>query len=205
MLRYAIIGFAAAALVSTTVIPDRALARGGGGGGGFHGGGFHGGDFHGGDFRHGGAFRGGALQGHPAQGRPIGTGAGRRVGAVGAAVGIPLRGVFAVRGASGAFAPRIVGRNYGSAYTGTAHAAQAARNVRAVGSIDRHAAASAATAAELAATRASSVGAAAGVPATGGYYGGSYDGYHNYNSCSRDSHGALVCPSQSSAVGHQGP
>ena len=82
MIRYALIGLAAAILVAGSLVPDDAFARRGGGGGfrGGHGGmragGFHGG-MRAGGFHGGRGYRvaGGPRPSHPIAGRPI---AGRR-------------------------------------------------------------------------------------------------------------------------------
>jgi hypothetical protein len=101
MLRYALIGLATAALLTTTFVPDEALARGGrgggfrGGGGGFHGGGVRGGGFRGGAVHaggvRGGAYRGAAVRGGAYRGvgyrgvaRGVGWGAAAGAAAVGA-------------------------------------------------------------------------------------------------------------------------
>jgi hypothetical protein len=174
MLRYTIIGFAAAALVSTTLIPDDALARGGGG---FHGGGFRGGARLGAGYR-------------PIQGRPIVPSAAARGAAVGAAVGAGAIRALVIGEAVGA--PRF-GRYYGNSYGRTALAAGVAKNARVLGSVERRGAA---------VGTAVGAGVATGAPAASVNYGGS-GGYHNY--CYRNSHGSLVCPSQSPAASDQGP
>jgi hypothetical protein len=184
MLRYAIIGFAAAALVSTTLVPDQALARGGGG--------FRGGALHGAGYRPIAAARRGAAVGAAVGLRPIG-----------AAVGVrPFGEVVGVRPVGAAFGARAVARYYGSPYVSTTLAAQVAQNARASSSIERRAAVVGTdVGAARAAVRAPAGGAVTtGAAAPGGYYGGSYGGYHNYNDCYRDSHGSPVCPHQSSAV-----
>lgn len=75
MLRSILAALAALVLITVTLIPDDASARGrGGGGGGFRGGGggFHGGGFHGGGYRGGGMHAGRiARPSHPIAGRPI--------------------------------------------------------------------------------------------------------------------------------------
>lgn len=77
MLRYLLALIAAFVLLTATLIPDDADARGGRGGGGMRGGGFHGGGFHGGGMHagriHGGGGRhyaGGPRPSHPIAGRP---------------------------------------------------------------------------------------------------------------------------------------
>jgi hypothetical protein len=163
MLRHTIIGFAAVALVSTALMPDEALARGGGGHGGGHGGIFHGGARFG--------------VGNP----PI------RARRVGAAVGALALGKARALIGEAVSAARV-GSYYGNSHSRTALAAHPATNARDVGSFERRGAVA--------------VGAAVGAPAANVYYAGS-SGYPNY--CNRDSHGALVCPFQSSAEGHRGP
>jgi hypothetical protein len=125
MLRHAIIGFAAAALVSTTFIPDEALARGGGG---FHGGGFRGGARFGVGYR-------------PIPARPLVPATAAREAAVGTAVGalaIGAAGAMAVGEAVGA---ARVGGYHGNSHSRTALAAPAAKNARDVGSFERRGAA----------------------------------------------------------------
>jgi hypothetical protein len=117
MLRHAIIGFAAVALVSTGLMPDVALARGRGGPGGGHGGIFHGGA----------RFRVGN--------RPI------RVRPVGAAVGaLALGKARALVIGEAVGAARVEGY-YGNSHSRIALAAHPATNARDVGSFERRGAA----------------------------------------------------------------
>jgi hypothetical protein len=164
MLRHAIIGFAAAALVSTALIPGEALARGGGG----HGGG------------HGGIFRGGVRFGVGNRPMPV-----RPVGAAIGALALGQARALVIGEAVGA---ARAGSNYGNSHSSSRLAAPPATIVRDVGSFQRRGVAA--------------VGAAVGTPAASVYYAGS-SGYPNY--CNRDSHGALVCPSQSPTGAARGP
>jgi hypothetical protein len=176
MLRYAIIGFAAAALTSIAVIPDEALARSGGG--------FRGGAWH-------------ATGRHPAAFAERGGTAGAALGVRGIGQAVGIRAVVAGSGA------RAIGGYYGSPYGGATSAAQAAQNARALSEIERRQAVIGAdVGAALAAVRAPPAETTVGTPAPGGFYGGVY---HDHNSCYRDSHGSLVCPFQSSAAPNQGP
>jgi hypothetical protein len=113
MLRHAIIGFVAGALMSTALMPDDALARGGGG----HGGG------------HGGIFHGGARVG--VGNRPI------RARPVGAAVGALARGEARALVIGEAVGAAHVGGYYGISHSRSPLAAHPATNVRDVGSFER--------------------------------------------------------------------
>jgi hypothetical protein len=112
MLRYILAALAVVVLLTASLIPDGAYARGGrgggggfrGGGGGFHGGGFRGGAhvggihggagrFHGGGYRYAGR---GQHPSHPIAGRPIAGRPGRPI------AGRPGRPIAAV-GAYGAY------------------------------------------------------------------------------------------------------
>jgi hypothetical protein len=117
VLRHAIIGFAAVAVVSTALIPDEALARGGGG----HGGG------------HRGIFHGGARFG--AGSRPIPV---RPVGAAVGALALGEARALVIGEAAGA---ARVGRYYGISHSRSALAAHPATNARDVGSFERRGAA----------------------------------------------------------------
>jgi hypothetical protein len=118
MLRHAIIGFAAAALVSTALMPDEALARGGAGHGGGHGGIFHGGIFHGGA-RFG-------VGNRPMAARPVG-----------AAVGALGHGEVRALVIGEAVGAARIGGYYGNSHSSTALAAHPATNARDVDSFER--------------------------------------------------------------------
>jgi hypothetical protein len=137
-----------------------------------------GGGGHGGG--HGGIFHGGARFGigsRPIPGHPVG-----------AVVGpLALREPRALVIGEAVSAARV-GGYYGNSHSRTALAAHPATNARDEGSFERRGVVA--------------VGAAVGTPAASVHYAGS-SGYANY--CNRDSHGALVCPYQSSAVHHGSP
>jgi hypothetical protein len=176
MLRHAIIGFAAALLMSTAVVPDEVLARGGGG--------FHGGAWH-------------AAGRHPVASAEHGGTAGAALGVRGIGQAVGIRAVVAGSGA------RAVGGYYASPYGGATSTAQAAQNARALSEIERRQAVIGAdVGAALAAVRAPPAETTVGTPAPGGFYSGGYRGHTN---CYRDPHGSLVCPFQSSAAPNQGP
>ena len=79
MLRHALLGFAAATLLTATLMPDDAQARGFRGGGGYHGAAVRGGGYHGG------AWRGAGYR--PIPGRPYARAAVRGAAYRGAAYG----------------------------------------------------------------------------------------------------------------------
>jgi hypothetical protein len=109
MLRHAIIGFAAVALVSTALMPDEALARGAGG--------------------HGGILHGGARLGvsnRPISARPVG-----------AAVGAPALGKARALVIGEAVSAARVRGYYGNSHGRTALAAHPATNARDDGSFER--------------------------------------------------------------------
>jgi hypothetical protein len=129
---------------------------------------------------HGGIFHGGARFGigsRPIPARPVG-----------AAVGALALGEARALVIGEAVGAARVGGYYGNSHSRTALAAHPATNARNEGSFERR--------------RVVAVGAAVGAPGASVYYAGS-SGYANY--CNRDSHGALVCPYQSSAAGHRVP
>jgi hypothetical protein len=113
MLRHAIIGFAAVALVSTALMPDEALARGGGGHGGGHGGIFHGGARL-------------AVGNRPISARPVG-----------AAVGALALGKARALVIGEAVSAARVGGYYSNSHGRTALAAHPATNARDDGSFER--------------------------------------------------------------------
>jgi hypothetical protein len=113
MLRHAVIGFAAAALVSTALIPGEALARGGGGHGGGHGRIFHGGARFG-------------VSNRPIPARPVG-----------AALGALARGEARALVIGEAVGAARVGGYYGISHSRSPLAAHPATNVRDVGSFER--------------------------------------------------------------------